>query len=133
MKLKRPDLPIIPWTMTTRWSADEESDSLELQTLWLPFTDADEQTPFSTTPFCMVAAIFFPAIGIDWKHTTAELERDDRQSWRETIGKAVEINEGKKKREESFYVLSFFNFSWFGSWERLKWSENKKIPESEGN
>lgn len=41
----------MPLTMTTRWSAERESLSLELQTSWPPFTDSEEQTPLSETPF----------------------------------------------------------------------------------
>lgn len=44
-------LPRIPWTMTTRWSADAVADSLQLQTSVPPWIDSDEHTPFSTGPF----------------------------------------------------------------------------------
>lgn len=37
--------------MTTRWSAEEESESLQLQTSEPPLTNSEEQTPFCTVPF----------------------------------------------------------------------------------
>lgn len=42
------NLPKIPWTITTRWSAEEELEFWQLQTSRLPSTDSAKQTLFSS-------------------------------------------------------------------------------------
>lgn len=86
--------------MTTRWSAEQESDSLALHTSRLPLTVSDEQTPFSTTPFsmgCCDCYVSCSATRIEW--LSESYNESDRI---EAIdgGKAWEMkrNETKERR-----------------------------------
>lgn len=112
---KNPDLPRIPLTITTRWSAEAESENLQLQTSRLPSTDSDKQTPFPTSPFSISVAIRklerrqigksswrwkteFSRSG-SWAFLGKIWQRKCEKTWK------MERERGKKKPETSVTVL----------------------------
>ena len=106
--------------MTTRWSAEAESESLQLQTSRLPLTDSEEQTPFPTTPFSILivdSSLFLiaqlPRIEGDWWPTGENRKRRvgnwKRSEWlefsRENLERKLEKVWGNGEKENEMGVV----------------------------
>lgn len=140
LRVQTTDLPRIPLTMITRWSADESS-ALQLHTSLLPSMDSLEQIPFSMFPFSF-------SITCDSHRQQSGVKRRKQNAFNPR--ESTRAGRYRRRGWESGPNLRFSRKNWEGKWERkcgetrnvngksvrrgAVWcGRGKRVPESEGS